>query len=143
VSPAREAAVTAAGVTLRLGTRDIVRDVSFTAHHGEVLCIAGRNGAGKTTLLRAIAGLGPFTGQLQVGGVSASAPAHLRAREVAYVPQRSSLSAALPVARVVEQGRHVYRDALGRLGAAKTASRSTRRSSRRARARCGRGRSRR
>ena len=83
MSPAREAAVTAAGVTLRLGARDIVRDVSFTAHHGEVLCIAGRNGAGKTTLLRAIAGLGPFTGQLQVGGVSASAPAHLRAREVA------------------------------------------------------------
>jgi len=111
-----KAAVTAVGVGLPLGKRVIVQDVSFTAHHGEVLCIAGRNGAGKTTLLRAIAGLGPFTGQLQVGGVSASAPAHLRAREVAYVPQRSSLSAALPVARVVEQGRHVYRDALGRLG---------------------------
>jgi iron complex transport system ATP-binding protein len=116
MSPAREAAVTAVGVTLRLGTRDIVRDVNFTAHHGDVLCIAGRNGAGKTTLLRAIAGLGPFTGQLHVGGVSAADPAHLRAREVAYVPQRSNLTAALPVERVVEQGRHIYRDALGRLG---------------------------
>lgn len=116
MSPAGEAAVTAAGVTLRQGTRVIVSDVSFTAHHGEVLCIAGRNGAGKTTLLRAVAGLGSFSGQLDVRGMSAGAPAHLRAREVAYVPQRSGLSAALPVERVVEQGRHVYRDALGRLG---------------------------
>ena len=81
-----------------------------------MLCIAGRNGAGKTTLLRAIAGLGPYTGELSVRGVPASAPPHLRASQVAYVPQRSGLNAALPVARVVEQGRHVFRDALGRLG---------------------------
>jgi iron complex transport system ATP-binding protein len=110
-------AVSARDVTLRLGARTILSGVSFDARDGEVLCIAGRNGAGKTTLLRAIAGLGPFTGQLEVRGVPASAPAHARATQVAYVPQRSGLNAALPVARVVEQGRHVYRDALGRLGA--------------------------
>lgn len=116
MSQATPPAVRAAGVSVQLGKREVLRDVSFRAEDGEVMCIAGRNGAGKTTLLRAIAGLGPFTGTLEVRGVSASAPAHQRATQVAYVPQRSGLNAALPVLRVVEQGRHVHRDALGRLG---------------------------
>ena len=109
-------AVVAEDVILERGSRTVLSGVSFEAHHGEVLFIAGRNGAGKTTLLRAIAGLGAFKGRLRVGDVSADAPAHQRANLVAYVPQRSGLQAALPVHRVVEQGRHTQRDLLGRLG---------------------------
>ena len=45
------------GVGVRLGGRDILRDVSFTVRPGEFTGLIGPNGAGKTTLLRVILGL--------------------------------------------------------------------------------------
>jgi putative ABC transport system ATP-binding protein len=44
-----------------------VREVSFTAHRGELLAIRGRSGAGKTTLLNIIGGLDtPTSGRVWV-----------------------------------------------------------------------------
>lgn len=39
------------------GTAPVLRNISFTQQHGEVLGIVGHNGMGKTTLLRTIVGL--------------------------------------------------------------------------------------
>ena len=55
-------------LSVRLGGRDILRDLSFSATNGQVLSIAGRNGVGKTTLLRALAGLGDHDGAVHVEG---------------------------------------------------------------------------
>lgn len=44
------------GVTVRLGRRDILRDLNLTVDHG-VTGLVGRNGAGKTTLMRTMAGV--------------------------------------------------------------------------------------
>lgn len=50
------------GLTLRRGTREILRGVTLHANRGEILALMGLSGGGKTTILRAIAALEPFDG---------------------------------------------------------------------------------
>jgi zinc/manganese transport system ATP-binding protein len=53
--------------TLRVGGRDVLKDVSFAIRPGEFIGVLGPNGAGKTTLMRAILGLcPPSAGSLRV-----------------------------------------------------------------------------
>ena len=55
--------------TLRVGARDVLKDVSFAIEPGEFIGVLGPNGAGKTTLMRAILGLlPPSEGHLRVFG---------------------------------------------------------------------------
>src|SRR5690349_5861916 len=56
-------------VTLALGGRAVLHDVSFAIQPGEFIGVLGPNGAGKTTLMRAILGLfAPQSGMLRVFG---------------------------------------------------------------------------
>jgi tungstate transport system ATP-binding protein len=50
-------AVELAGVQLRLGAVDVLRDVSLRLARGERLAVIGTNGSGKSTLLRVLHGL--------------------------------------------------------------------------------------
>ncbi|MFT3972752.1 MAG: heme ABC exporter ATP-binding protein CcmA [Amaricoccus sp.] len=52
------------------GGRIVLRDVGFTVPDGEVAILRGPNGAGKSTLLRALAGLVPHGGRVEVDGRS-------------------------------------------------------------------------
>jgi ATPase subunit of ABC transporter with duplicated ATPase domains len=57
----------AAGVTIDLGHRVLLRDASFRVAAGETVGLVGPNGAGKTTLLRVLAGdLKPTAGTVSV-----------------------------------------------------------------------------
>ena len=55
--------------------RPAVREISFAAREGEILCLLGPSGCGKTTVLRAIAGFEPVrSGQLFLSGQLVSSP---------------------------------------------------------------------
>lgn len=71
-------------VTLNLGGKAIVEDLSLTVRPGEFLCIIGASGCGKTTALRLAAGLyQPTSGAVQFEGQ----PMHAPRRDIAIVFQ--------------------------------------------------------
>ena len=79
-------------VTIRLGGRDILREVSFALVNGARLGLVGPNGSGKTTLLRAM------TGEIPVSkGVVKRAPS-LR---VVYLSQMRELDTSLTLRRAL------------------------------------------
>ena len=56
------------GLGVEIAGRRIIDGVSLSAARGQTLAVVGPNGAGKTTLLRAMAGLLPSEGELEIGG---------------------------------------------------------------------------
>jgi zinc/manganese transport system ATP-binding protein len=79
------------GVGVRLGGREILRDVSLTIEPGEFTGLIGPNGAGKTTLLRVILGLQPVsTGSVVLGDLA-------RGAGIGYVPQKLAIEPDTPL----------------------------------------------
>ena len=74
-------------VTLAIGSRDVLADVSLAIRRGEFIGVLGPNGAGKTTLMRAILGLiRPDAGSIEVLG----RPAARGNPAIGYMPQTRS-----------------------------------------------------
>jgi len=102
------------GLTVRRGSCPVLAGIDFTAASGAVTALVGPNGAGKSTLLKAILGLLPASGRIAFAGTDLSRlDAQARARQVAYVPQRSQLAAALPVRAAVAAARYAHHGWLG------------------------------
>ena len=71
---------------LRLGNRDVLRDLHLALRPGEWVAVVGPNGAGKSTLLRALAGLLPGGGALRLGDVPWTLlPRRQRAQALAWL----------------------------------------------------------
>ena len=62
--------LTAQGVGVKLAGRLVLKDISLSLSSGHLVALVGPNGAGKTTLLRALAGLVPSDGAIDVGGAA-------------------------------------------------------------------------
>jgi NitT/TauT family transport system ATP-binding protein len=63
------------GLQKSYGDFETLRDISFTAKQGELVCIVGPSGCGKTTLLKAIAGLlAPSGGTVELDGEPVTGP---------------------------------------------------------------------
>jgi iron complex transport system ATP-binding protein len=107
------------GVTVRLGGRPVVREVTARVERGEWVALIGPNGAGKTTLLRAIAGLVRHEGDVSLFARPAAAlERRERARLLAVVPQEPETPPWLTVAEYALMGRTPHLGPLAREGAA-------------------------
>jgi len=76
------------GITVRLGHKPVLQNVSIAVDPGEIVTLIGPNGSGKTTLVRTILGL-----QKPLHGV-------IRQRaglKIGYVPQRLGIDPILPL----------------------------------------------
>jgi ATP-binding cassette subfamily F protein uup len=90
--------------TVRLGDRDILRDVTWRLGPGDRVGVLGPNGAGKSTLLRVVTGdLAPAAGRVRIGRTVVPA---VLTQEVAEVdPTLRVLQAVEEVAGRVELGK--------------------------------------
>jgi iron complex transport system ATP-binding protein len=100
------ALLTAQALSVTLGGRTVLRDISLSLSSGHLVALVGPNGAGKTTLLRALAGLLPSQGEVRVGGEPLSSlRLSERARRFAYLPQGHVVHWPLPARDIVALGR--------------------------------------
>ncbi len=104
---------------VHLGHRQVVKQVSFSAEAGEWLAVIGPNGAGKSSLLKAIAGITPCRGTLEIDGQSLEhlAPRQ-RARRLAMVAQSPVIPEGITVLEYTLLGRTPHLGAFGRESAA-------------------------
>jgi iron complex transport system ATP-binding protein len=107
-------------LTVRLGRRRVLEDVSLSIADGEMVGLLGPNGAGKTTLLRCLAGLQPAdAGRVNFDGVPIGDVARgALARRLAYLPQSAECHWPISVRNLVALGRLPHRSAWGGLGPA-------------------------
>jgi len=94
------------GVSVSLGGRRVVEDVSATVASGEWVTLIGPNGAGKSTLLRAVAGLVGHEGSIELDDDSLAGLGRREiARRLAFVPQSPLLPPEMRVREYVLLGR--------------------------------------
>lgn len=77
------------GLSFSYGSREILRDLSFSIPNGCLVNVLGPNGVGKSTLFRCILGLNAsYTGSICVNGKELrELSVRERAREISYIPQ--------------------------------------------------------
>jgi len=85
--------LSASGLVVALGGRQIVDGVSLEVGPGEIVGLLGPNGAGKTTCFRMITGLQiPDAGEVRLDGQPLEGPLHQRVRQgLGYLPQRATI----------------------------------------------------
>jgi iron complex transport system ATP-binding protein len=103
------ALLTTRNLNVSLAGRRVLDDISLSLLSGHLVALVGPNGAGKTTLLRALAGLVPSDGAIDVGGDALSSLSlRDRARRFAYLPQGHLVHWPLPARDIVALGRYPH-----------------------------------
>jgi iron complex transport system ATP-binding protein len=96
-------------LSVAIGDRKIVREVSFEITTGDWVCIIGPNGAGKSSLLKSIAGILPSAGEIRINDFDLNALSHRdRACWIAYVAQSPVIPPGMTVFDYVMLGRTAH-----------------------------------
>ena len=108
----------ASNIFFSYDTIPILRDVTLTASPGQRIGILGPNGAGKTTLLRVLAGLViPNRGSVELDTTDLKDLKRASiAKQLAMVPQETSIEFDYSVLEVALMGRHPHLGALATEG---------------------------
>jgi len=108
------AALQGQGLAVRLGATEVLHEVSVALPRGRWSSIVGPNGAGKSTLLKALAGLLPYRGSVQLLGRALNDwPVRERARRLAWLGQNEHGADDLTAYDVVMLGRLPHQPWLG------------------------------
>ncbi|MEZ5066606.1 MAG: ABC transporter ATP-binding protein [bacterium] len=89
---------------VRVGGTSRLRGVSLDVRAGEIVGIAGVEGNGQRELMEIVAGLVPFTGDVEIGGESVhrASPRAIRRLGVAHVPEDRLGAGVIPAMNVAE-----------------------------------------
>jgi ABC-type branched-subunit amino acid transport system ATPase component/predicted MFS family arabinose efflux permease len=110
--PSTVPAVQVNDIDFSYGPVQVLFDVGFEVHRGEVLALLGTNGAGKSTILRVIAGLGtPSRGVVRLRGstITYMAPEQRVRQGIQLLPGGKAVFSEMTVRDNLEMGAYVYR----------------------------------
>ena len=94
----------------RFGKFDVLRDVSFDVHHGEIFGFIGPNGAGKTTTIRVMATLlEPLAGRVEVDGLDVTLDPEAVRKIIGYMPDHAGVYERVTVREYLEFFADAYR----------------------------------
>ncbi len=87
----------------RFGRFDVLRDVSFDVHQGEIFGFIGPNGAGKTTTIRVLSTLlEPMAGRVKVLGRDVTLEPELVRKDIGYMPDHAGVYDRVTVREYLE-----------------------------------------
>ncbi len=100
-------------LTVTIGGKTLLSDISFQVEQGDYLCILGANGAGKSTLLKTLmAIIKPSHGELQLNQTSLNNLSQKQlAQQLSYVPQAHGRQLNFLVRDFIKMGRYPYHSA--------------------------------
>lgn len=94
--------ITARGLVKNYGETRALDNVSFEVEPGRIVGLIGPNGAGKTTALKAILGLTPFNGDMQVAGRDPRVARDELMRDVCFIADVAVLPKWLRVTQALD-----------------------------------------
>jgi ABC-2 type transport system ATP-binding protein len=87
----------------RYGNMEVLRDVTFDVHPGEIFGFIGPNGAGKTTTIRIMATLlEPMAGRVEIDGLDVTMEPEEVRRRIGYMPDHSGVYDRITVREYLE-----------------------------------------
>jgi len=96
----------ASSLDIHYGDIRVVHQADIQLEAGELVILVGPNGAGKTSLLRALAGLLPYEGTIELNHIDLHKISDKeRAKQIAWAPQLAPVHWPLTVKHIVALGR--------------------------------------